>query len=78
MSKKAARREYLEAVAEFQRGLQAFSAGMGRVLDPTLPHHPPQDGVQPTAIAELLGPRKPARRAPPRSHRAMEDGARKA
>ena len=79
MSTKSARREYLEAVAEFQRGLQDFSVGMGRVLDTSLPPGSPQDGVQPTAIAELLGPRKPARRAP-RTERLMEQAgsARKA
>lgn len=49
---------------------------MGRVLDPSLPNHSPQDGVQPTAITELLGPRKPAQRAP-RAQRLI-DGARKA
>ena len=76
MNTRAARREYSEAVAEFQRALQGFSVGMGRVLDPSLPHRSPQDGVQPTAIAELLGPRKPAQRAP-RAQRPI-DGARKA
>lgn len=76
MSTKAARREYSEAIAEFQRALQAFSVGLGRVLDPSLPDRPPQDGMQPTAITELLGPRKPAQRAP-RAQRPI-DGARKA
>ena len=52
---------------------------MSRVLDTPLPPGSPQDGVQPTAIAELLGPRKPARRAP-RTQRLTDQtgGARKA
>ena len=75
MSTRAARREYLEAVAEFQRALQEFSVGMGR-LDPSLPNRSPQDGAQPAVIAQLLGPRKPAQRAP-RAQRLI-DGARKA
>ncbi|WP_170855547.1 hypothetical protein [Variovorax sp. CF079] len=75
MSTKAARREYLEAVAEFQRALQEFSVGMGR-LDPSPPNRSPQDGAQPAVIAQLLGPRKPAQRAP-RAQRLI-DGARKA
>lgn len=75
MNTKAARREYLEAVAEFQRSVQAFSVGMDRVLD-QLPDRSPEDGAQPTAIAELLGPRKPAQRAP-RAQRLI-DRARKA
>jgi hypothetical protein len=76
MSTRAARREYLDAVAEFQRALQEFSVGMGRVLDPSLPNRSPQDGTQPAVIAELLGPRKPAQRAP-RARRLIA-GARKA
>lgn len=66
MSTKAARREYLQAVAEFQLGVQKFAAGMERILDlPT-----PEDG-QETVLTQLLGPRKPARRAP-RSARSVE------
>ena len=76
MSTRAARREYLEAVAEFQRALQEFSVGMGRALDPSLPNRSPQDGVQPAVITELLGPRKPAKRAL-RAQRLI-GGARKA
>ncbi|WP_162575516.1 hypothetical protein [Variovorax sp. PBL-H6] len=53
MSTKAARREYLQAVAEFQQGCRAFGRGMEQVLEPPAP-----------AAAGLFGPRKPVRRAP--------------
>ena len=53
MSTKAARREYLQAVAEFDLACRAFSRGMERVLEPAAPD-----------AARLFGPRKPAKRAP--------------
>jgi hypothetical protein len=53
MSTKAARREYLQAVAEFERACQTFARGMERVLEPPAP----------AAADGLFGPRKPARRA---------------
>jgi len=54
MSTKAARREYLQAVAEFDLACKAFSRGMERVL---------QAPAAPVAV-RLFGPRKPARRTP--------------
>jgi hypothetical protein len=52
MSTKAARREYLQALAEFEQACRAFARGMERVLEPPAP-----------AASGLFGPRKPARRA---------------
>ncbi|MGK6307942.1 hypothetical protein [Variovorax sp. DT-64] len=60
MSTKAARREYLQAVAEFERACRTFAQGMERVLDPPAP-----------AAAGLFGPRKPVKRAA-RISRAIE------
>ena len=68
MSTKAARREYLQAVAEFQQAVQKFAAGMERILDAPTPNQ-----VQGTMLTQLLGPRKPAKRAP-RAGRLVEDG----
>jgi hypothetical protein len=53
MSTKAARREYLQAVAEFERACRTFAQGMERVLDPPAP----------AAADGLFGPRKPVKRA---------------
>jgi hypothetical protein len=53
MSTKAARREYLQAVAEFERGVRTFAQGMERVIEPPAP----------AAADGLFGPRKPAKRA---------------
>jgi hypothetical protein len=54
MSKKSARREYLQAVAEFDAGCERFARGMARILETPLP----------TAVRLVqLGPRKPAKRA---------------
>jgi len=53
MSTKAARREYLRAVAEFDLACRAFSRGMDRVLQAPAP-----------VAARFFGPRKPARRSP--------------
>jgi hypothetical protein len=61
MSTKAARREYLQAVAEFNLACQDFSRGMDRVLK----------AAPAPAAARLFGPRKPARRAP-RAARVLE------
>ncbi|HJS04534.1 MAG TPA: hypothetical protein VJ832_13725 [Variovorax sp.] len=61
MSTKAARREYLQAVAEFNLACQEFSRGMDRVL---------QSAPSPAA-ERLFGPRKAARRAP-RAARVVE------
>ncbi|KWT64464.1 MULTISPECIES: hypothetical protein [unclassified Variovorax] len=66
MSTKAARREYLQAVAEFERACRTFASGMEQVLEPQAP----------AAAAGLFGPRKPARRTA-RTPRAIEH-ARKA
>jgi hypothetical protein len=55
MRSDSARREYLQGVAEFQRALREFSFGMSRVLS--------ED--DPETFKQLLGPRKPAKRAPP-------------
>ena len=63
MSTKAARREYLQAVAEFQRACREFSAGMARVLEPAEAPEPADAGW----IARSLGPSKPPKRAPPRA-----------
>lgn len=62
MKHKAARREVLGAIAEFQQACLDFSEGMQKVLDPAAPH------VNPTSPLSLLdfGPRKPAKRAPRR------------
>lgn len=72
MSTKAARRDYLQAVAEFQQGVQQFADGMGRILHSSTPAGTPHDDEQAAAITQRLGPRKPAKRAP-RSHRLIED-----
>ena len=66
MSTKAARREYLQAVAEFQRACRDFSAGMAKVLEPVETPAPGDAGW----IARTLGPSKPPRRAPPRNAEA--------
>ena len=58
MSRKSARREYLEAVAEFERACLAFSHGMAAIV--------PAEATNVEEItrpASALGPRKPARRA---------------
>jgi len=59
MSRRAARREYLQAVAEFQAAVQEFSAGMSRILD-----SPARDDERGAVLMRLLGPRKPAKRSP--------------
>ena len=61
MSTKAARREYLQAVAEFQRACREFSTGMSRVLEPAEAPERADAGW----IARTLGPSKPPKRAPP-------------
>jgi hypothetical protein len=55
MSKKSARREYLQAIAEFDAGCERFAQGMARILE-----------TSPPAALSLvpLGARKPAKRAP--------------
>ena len=59
MKHKAARLEYLRAVAEFDRACQAFSEGMQAALDsPTRSGN--VTGLQPDTWP---GPRKPAKRA---------------
>jgi len=59
MKHKAARREYLSAIAEFERACLDFSEGMQSILEPPTPP------IEPEAPLQLLrfGPRKPARRA---------------
>jgi hypothetical protein len=58
MSSKSARREYLQAVAEFQKSLRNFAKGMGHVLEPEA-----QPDVE-EVIRRELGPSKSAKRAP--------------
>ena len=59
MKHKAARREYLSVIAQFERACLDFSEGMQSILEP-----PPAPPVEPEAPLPLLrfGPRKPARR----------------
>ncbi|MDM0109525.1 hypothetical protein QTH97_31685 [Variovorax sp. J22R24] len=59
MSAKSARREYLEALAAFERACRDFSKGMGAVLDPAQP----KSSSEPQPLLANLGPRKPAKRA---------------
>lgn len=60
MSTKAARREYLQAVGEFQRACREFSAGMTRVLEP-----PEEPALEEAGwIVRALGTSKPPKRAP--------------
>lgn len=70
MSSKSVRREYLEAVAEFERGCKAFAAGMRTALQ--------EEGAStPQSVLSPLGPRKPAKRAPRRdtsSHGRVQHG----
>lgn len=58
MSAKSARREYLQALAEFDRSCREFSKGMSAVLEP-----PAAPAAEPQALLADLGPRKPAKRA---------------
>ncbi|WP_077002207.1 hypothetical protein [Variovorax sp. KK3] len=67
MSTKAARREYLQAVAEFQRACRDFSRGMSEVLPPPQAQEPGDASF----IARTLGPSRPAKRAPQRSREAL-------
>ena len=60
MSSKSARREYLQALAAFDRACLEFSKAMDAVLEPGKPVHEP-DKLQP--LLATLGPRKPAKRA---------------
>ena len=67
MSAKTARREYLQAVSDFERGVRDFARGMGSVLETAAASAPVQPQLQPDEALPLLaglGPRKPARRAP--------------
>ncbi|GAA4342324.1 hypothetical protein GCM10023165_23960 [Variovorax defluvii] len=73
MSTKAARREYLQAVAEFQRACRDFSAGMTRVLEPP-PTEPASEEVG--WIVRAIGTSKPPKRAP--RTRAMGSAEKKA
>jgi len=69
MSKKSARREYLQAVAEFDAGCERFARGMARILETPLPTA--------VSLVQQLGPRKLAKRAP-RSEPAGAGGIRRA
>jgi hypothetical protein len=64
MSAKTARREYLQATAEFQRSIREFSAGMAKILDSPQPELAPPRKEPASLLAQLLGPQKPAKRAP--------------
>ncbi len=65
MSAKTARREYLQAVADFERGVRDFARGMGALMETAAAKAPgetlPDDALP---LLASLGPRKPARRAP--------------
>jgi hypothetical protein len=63
MSAKAARREYFEALAAFERACLEFSKGMGAVLEPDQPAPSAQTADMPQPLLADLGPRKPAKRA---------------
>lgn len=70
MSAKSARREYLQAVAEFQRGWREFARCMERVLE-----SPEEPGPEDLGwMARELGASKPAKRAP-RRVKAKRNGA---
>jgi len=60
MTSKAARREYLQALAEFDRACLEFSERMARVVTPDA--SPEVPGTMRPLLARL-GPRKPAKRA---------------
>jgi hypothetical protein len=68
MTHKSARREYLQALAEFERSCREFSEGMRQVLDPPAPR---TENVEPLL---QLGPRKPAKRTP-RTDAGFQTGA---
>ena len=61
MSSRSARREYLEAMAQFERACLDFSRSMASIAEPA-PAAPSPAGVE--AALPALGPRKPAKRAP--------------
>jgi hypothetical protein len=61
MKHKAARREVLRAIAEFDRANLDFAEGMQKALEPA----PSAEPASPMPLLEF-GPRKPAKRAPPR------------
>jgi hypothetical protein len=63
MKHKAARREVLSALAEFERACVEFSAGVRRSAEAATT---PADLASPLPLLEL-GPRKAARRAPRRT-----------
>ena len=59
MSSRTARREYFEALAEFERAIVSFDSAMTQILSDPLPHRDPET----LALLPPLGPRKPAKRA---------------
>lgn len=61
MTAKAARREYLEALAAFDKACVRFSKGMETLLEPDQPTQ--QLAGSPQPLLADLGPRKPAKRA---------------
>jgi hypothetical protein len=58
MSSRTARREYLQALAQFERACMDYAKAMEQVLEP-----PEPTGTQPTSLLSPFGPRKPAKRA---------------
>jgi hypothetical protein len=64
-----ARRDYLQALAQFERSCLEFSRAMEHILD-----SPPSPApAPPTRILENLGPRKPAKRAPTGASAAAQE-----
>jgi hypothetical protein len=60
MTSKSARREYLQAVADFERACRQFSQSMGEILEPASE----ETDVSMRFIVSELGPARPAKRAP--------------
>lgn len=74
MSSRTARREYLQALAQFERACMDYAKAMERVLDPV-----ETAGTPPTSLLSPFGPRKPAKRASsaslPRANASRRIGA---
>ncbi len=78
MSTRAARQEYLQAVAEFQRACRAFSEGMARVTEaPAAAADASRAEADSGWIVDALGTSRPPRRAPTQ-RREVDQGKKKA